>query len=68
LKHGADTNIIYPEDSLKDMQDGLIIPALSSRKKNKNRDSGTSYASNATAGEDLKPASTYSCTVLINYI
>ena len=28
LKHGADANIIYPEDSLRDVRDGLVIPSL----------------------------------------
>ena len=49
LKHGADPNIIYPEDSLKDQKDGLIIPPLHGQNNKKNRDSGTSIASRETA-------------------
>ncbi len=61
LKHGADCNVVYPEDSHKSSKDGLKIPALLSNKKK--RASATSEVSKETQSSD-----DYRCTILINYV
>ena len=62
MKHGADCNVIYPEDSHKDSIEGLKIPALFSNKKNKR----VSAASDAT--KEAESVCNYRCSVLINYV
>ena len=62
LKHGANCNIIYPEDSHKDSIEGLKIPALLPDKKNKR----VSAASDAS--KDAESVCNYRCSVLINYV
>ena len=61
LTKGADTNIVYPEDSHKDTKNGIVIPKLQGAKRTSKRDS-------AATEVDANAEAPYHCTIMINYI
>ena len=71
LKHGADPNIVYPEESHRDARDGLKIPKLapSGKQKGKHKRITSSAASEQSAQEEGGEGSQdYRCSIMINYV
>lgn len=67
LKYGADPNIVYPEDSLRDMRDGLMIPAIGTQANKNKKHKRDSAASNITQASNAGTPR-YSCSIMMNYI